>query len=625
MPAICSEAFRVVPSVPSFWHKLSTEDSNDVLFAFMRSQLDCLSEAGWLRAGLDILAGIASNDVPYLCNADPFILDLAPADQFHIRQCLALFSKRADVDIGVDRKAAAERKFESAERACALTNACFRAWSQGRFQFRPGVESVLHGAQRKISDLLGNVPSWELVRPRFGPGATTATPKKNACPVVKLKSGLQCSTNFPDRSLERAAADDFCPSLRNHGDEVEVGIHLSRVSFVPKNAKIERAICVEPMLNSMYQLGLGDWVATRLRRVGIDIRDQSANQRAARYGSISGVSATLDLSSASDTVAKGLVEHLLSSDWYDLLLGLSTREGVVGGKITYFEKISSMGNGFTFPLETLVFWALAQATKELVCPNHRTRVLVYGDDIIAPVPCVPLLVEVLSALGFTLNSQKSFWAGPFRESCGCDYVLGENVRPVYVDDALTGEDFYRLRNFFYRRGDFNSARFWEDRIDPSGRLYGPDGFGDGHLVISEYKPFLKPGDHEGGFRFTTHGRRPRYLNRKLADTISERIEFQPLVWNPKRKEWVRSKGKCRGRVFHRRHEALVRSLATYTAYRAEERVLTLTSSDALRSRGEHVYADRRMPDPQTGDDEDFFVVPGTGKGTRTNIYIFETP
>jgi len=612
------------PVVPSFWHKLSSEESNNVLFDFSRLLLDRLSESGWVAAGLDILASITSNDLRSLCYDDRHdaIMGLSADDQFIVRQCLALFSKREDLDIGIDRKRVATEKFIAAEQLCRETNALFRAWSQGRLQFSPRVEQVLHLAQYKIAKLLGECPSLDAVRLRFGPGATTATPKKNACPVVKLKSGIQCSTNFPvDDVLSKP--EYFNPAVDQDKNDVEVAIHLSKVEFVPKNAKTYRAICVEPMFNSMHQNGLGDLLAARLRRVGIDIADQSANQRAALYGSISGESATLDLSSASDTVSVGLVKHLFPDTWSDLLLSLSTREGVVDGKMTVFEKLSSMGNGFTFPVETIVFWALAQAAKDVIAPNHRYRVLVYGDDIIIPTSAVPLLREVLRCCGFLLNSSKSFWEGPFRESCGCDYVLGQSVRPIFVSDALEGADFFRLRNFFHARGD-SLATFWESRIDPSARLYGPSGYGDGHLH-SEVFPVIRK-DHWGadmGAMFETYGRKPKSLDRRVVERLAEVVSYRPMEWDGDTRRWVRSRNKIRFHSFHEKYYGLVRKLATYTAMRAEDRVLILTPSDALRSRGTHVYSDRRMPDPQPGN-EGIFTTPGDGARIKQRVYIFKT-
>jgi len=74
-----------------------------------------------------------------------------------------------------------------------------------------------------------------------------------------------------------------------------------------------------------------------------------------------------------------------------------------------------MGNGFTFPLETLIFWALTRA----VCGSTAT-VSAYGDDIICPSDRAEDVIAVLTEVGFSVNLEKSFWNGPFRESCGSD-------------------------------------------------------------------------------------------------------------------------------------------------------------------------------------------------------------
>jgi len=622
MPTFRSEVSGGNALVPSYWHTLTSKESDYVLFDFSRLLLDRLSESGWVAAGFGVLASITSGDIRDLCNHDrhDIVMDLSADDQIVIRQCLSLFQKREDIDIGFDRKRVATEKFIAAEQLCRETNSHFQAWSQGRLQFPPRIDGILHAAQYKITKLLGEVPSLDTIRLRFGPGATTATPKKNACPVVKLKSGIQCSTNFPLDVIP----GNFNPATYEDRDDIEVGIHLSKVEFVPKNAKTYRAICVEPMLNSMYQNGLGDLLASRLRRVGIDIRDQSANQRAAMYGSISGESATLDLSSASDTVSVGLVKHLFPDAWSDLLLQLSTREGVVDGKMVTFEKLSSMGNGFTFPIETIIFWALAQSVTDVSAPRHRCRVLVYGDDIIVPTPAVPLLREVLAACGFLLNSEKSFWTGNFRESCGCDYVHGQSVRPVFVSNALTGADFYRIRNFFHARGDYVLRDFWENRIEVSSRLYGPEGYGDGHLHSMTYPTIRKPHwSDDMGSMFETYGTKPKSLDRRSAEHLAETYSFRPYIWSEEGQKWVRSFTKVRRREYHLRHYALVRKLATYTALRAADRQLTLTDSDSLRSKGTHVYADRRMPDPQP--DRDEFTIPGDGARVKQRVYIFKTP
>lgn len=341
---------------------LEKEIANEILATLCRYHLDQVSPDGWLTAGSDIAGYLGDGRFSGLVLFDPDLLGLTAHDQYHLRQCLALFSKRTDIDVGVDRRAVAVAKFREAEARCRMTNSCFRAWKQGRFQFRPLVERVLHAASMKISRVLGDCPSLSDLRPHFGPGATTQVPKKNACLLTKLQRVPACSANFtePEEALRQV--------WRGNGEAeewVDIEIHAARLSFVPKNAKTDRAICTEPQLNGMFQLAVGDVIADRLRRVGIDIRDQTPNQRAAMRGSISGETATLDLTSASDTVSLGLVEHLLPEDWNNLLLRLRSCEVEYEGEILELAKISSMGNGFTFPLETLIFWALATSVQEI--------------------------------------------------------------------------------------------------------------------------------------------------------------------------------------------------------------------------------------------------------------------
>lgn len=103
--------------------------------------------------------------------------------------------------------------------------------------------------------------------------------------------------------------------------------------------------------------------------------------------------------------------------------------GDLGGVEFEYEKFSSMGNGFTFELETVIFYALARA-----CGGSKACTHVFGDDIITESEVVPLLREVLDFCGFVVNEEKSFSSGSFRESCGHDYFDGVFVRPVFWQD-----------------------------------------------------------------------------------------------------------------------------------------------------------------------------------------------
>lgn len=413
---------------------------------------------------------------------------LTANEVIHCRQALAFFQKLPDLEIGYDKEERAMKKFLEAEELCRQTNTILRKVRRGEFSYSPRVSGVIHAAQRKIARILGDVPSLGKLDLHFGPGATRATKKKDASIRRKLAERLQCSEELsplvPFLMEELPHLTDIHSALTRTDEDGEewdlltVEIMPCKLSFVPKNAKTFRSICTEPGLNTLVQLGFGQYMARRLAAFGIDIRVQTVNQNRAYEGSLTGALATLDLSSASDTISKEVVFELLPLDWANALS--RARSGSVqlpDGSVISQEKFSSMGNGFTFPLETLIFWSLAAAC----CPQDSDATA-YGDDLIVPTECYPLLVEVLVALGFVVNLSKSYHDGPFRESCGKDYFRGTDVRPYYPDGWLTGQSLFVLHNWYARKGDTERAKRVLNRINPALVLWGPDGYGDGHLL-----------------------------------------------------------------------------------------------------------------------------------------------
>lgn len=159
--------------------------------------------------------------------------------------------------------------------------------------------------------------------------------------------------------------------------------------------------------------------------------------------------ATIDLSNASDTICKTLVKVLLPPKWFSLLDSLRATHTLIEGKWVKLEKFSSMGNGFTFELETLLFSSLARAV--LLFKGYDARlgedVLTYGDDIIVPTSFASDVVAVLKYFGFEPNMDKTFIEGPFRESCGGDYFQGKAVRPYFLkENPCAPEDLINVAN-----------------------------------------------------------------------------------------------------------------------------------------------------------------------------------
>jgi len=449
------------------------------------------------------------------------------------RQLFAFFGKNIDVPLNVDREAAAFDKFIESEHICRNINRKFRALSRTGHS-DPYVESVLFTAQRKIASILGSsdfiegsFPSLSCLKMCFGPGSNVNV-KKNTSARWKLSSIPACSTNMlsilPDVLSELPAICDFWKiSESNDSWIVPVFLMDGELMFVAKNAKIDRSIIVEPSLNTLVQKGIGLFLKDRLQMFGINLFDQhvgrNSNRRRAMLASVDNSLMTIDLSSASDTIATEIVKSLLPFDWFSLM-DSSRTTSVLYKKLDQkfeLEKFSSMGNGFTFELETLIFYALTYAICEVegVTPD----ISVYGDDIIAPRAIFEKLKYIFNEVGFSINDKKSYIDGPFRESCGGDYFLGQDIRPYYQKKNWSYADLFSFHNFLIRKGLnhlFPSLLSEVQMAIPNSiKIYGPDGFGDGHL-LGDWKPIPYKADYGwGGAVFFTYVQSPRQLKKFL--------------------------------------------------------------------------------------------------------------
>jgi hypothetical protein len=216
-------------------------------------------------------------------------------------------------------------------------------------------------------------------------------------------------------------------------------VETNRVVVVPKNWKTGRTIAAEPDGNLPFQLAFDAYVKDRLRsKTGIDLSSQVRNQQYALSASLNGEHATVDFSMASDTVALEAAAWLFPTQWFEFLTAVRSRRGQytpskelllsdpsTRGRTWHYAKLSSMGNGTTFCVETLMFAAIAYAVgSKTIC--------VYGDDVVVDAGAYPAYCRLAKFLGFTVNLEKSYAAGPFRESCGEHYFQGRLVTPFYL-------------------------------------------------------------------------------------------------------------------------------------------------------------------------------------------------
>lgn len=296
----------------------------------------------------------------------------------------------------------------------------------------------------------------------------------------------------------------------------------SKTTAVPKNEEALRIICGEPSGNMLLQLAGGRFIELALTGIGLNIHTQQPkNRRLACRGSIDGSVCTVDLKSGSDRGARSMIHRLWPEEWVSFFEKVRCATTYIPKlkKDVQLGMMSTMGNGFTFPVMTLTLLALVYANRRV---NHNGRhnfvdwssTAVFGDDIIVPTEEYHTLREVLENFGYIVNNDKSFFSGRFRESCGGDYFGGVDVTPFYVRRLATESDVYVVMN---------------QLLDWSSKIGVPLVRSLRYLRSLVEKPCIVPGwcNPDSGVRLAQAPRRYKYLKpypmqRELLNTIIPR-------------------------------------------------------------------------------------------------------
>lgn len=228
----------------------------------------------------------------------------------------------------------------------------------------------------------------------------------------------------------------------------------NEIKVVPKNALIGRLIAKEPPGSNLVQKGIDLEMRLLLERAyGINLKYQEPNQLLAFRGSLFDAYdpyVTIDVKDASQSVITGLVRSLSNPFWFELMNSTRSQYGKLpDGSLHKYELFCSMGNGFCFPLETHIFAAICSAAYEYCGVKNDFRC--YGDDIVVRQSTALVVIEILNACGFQVNTSKTFIHGPFRESCGANWYGGLDVTPGYYEDPVTSRaELYALHNSLHK-------------------------------------------------------------------------------------------------------------------------------------------------------------------------------
>lgn len=301
--------------------------------------------------------------------------------------------------------------------------------------FEPSTLHWFEEAKHIVAQLLGPLDSvWSDIWPlcAYGPGTFNGAQAPVSYSLhYKIGGDQTATTEVIGLYLE--IVREFFPRIEGLlKDKRLTVLKGNRLSHVAKDAKKCRPISIEPSCNIFLQQGVGRYLMRTFRSRGfLDLyHGQELNRKKASCLS----NGTIDLSSASDTIYRALVKALLPADWYYLMDLIRSKTWSFRDQTGVYENFSSQGNGFTFPLESLIFKAICMASTGLTA----REVTVYGDDMILPLEHCPNAIKALTACGFIVNDEKSYYGQHddcrrfFRESCGADYYMGELVTPVYI-------------------------------------------------------------------------------------------------------------------------------------------------------------------------------------------------
>lgn len=398
-----------------------------------------------------------------------------------------------------DKSAVAMSSFIEAERQCFITNKVrIPHILSGR---SPHLFERFCSISRRISHVLGTCPRLDELVCRFGPGASSSCGGKFNTLVHKLSVTSPAATPRLKQLIEETGfsvwANNWslyraCVAEIVDGEVSTVpDIHplaYNKLCFVPKNGKTDRAICIEPDLNIYFQLGAGEYIRNRMRlKLGLDLDNLAdRNKCLARIGSREDSLSTIDLRAASDTISMKLVEWLLPEDWYKLLCTLRSPKTIYpDGTVHLNEKFSSMGNGFTFELESLIFTCILREANRLYVGDDYIAQS-FGDDCIINREGSAEAINLMESLGFAVNEEKSFTSGLFRESCGGDFFNGHPVRPYFLKRSILDvRDLFTIANRIRKSSCVSLNEYFADkryrpvwclierRVPRGARVYGP--------------------------------------------------------------------------------------------------------------------------------------------------------
>lgn len=397
--------------------------------SFAQRFYSCVGSPLSVAQNLHVASGDYQGANSVRCNPDYYQEPERFAEDYQVAE---LLKKSVSIPgyTDVQRDSAALSKFLACEVTNAQTNTRLMNEAQPSW-FGDYSYHFLHVLGDLDTTALGRVADLA----KFGPGTNVGVAGDGLVPSIKYDTNPVCTEGLLPLLrgvMPELVVDFWGDNLLEKTKVVPGNAHFT----VPKAWDVNRCAAKEPLWNSWLQGGIGRYIEKRLIRFGVDLHNQGLNQSLAEHAHRFDL-ATIDLSSASDMMSRVLVWLSLCYNgceqgkrWFHLLDSARSKSMRLPDKTEIaLEMFASMGNAFTFPLETAIFLAVC---RSVVPRGSWWLMTAYGDDIIVPQRYAIEVIERLEYLGFKVNSKKTCLAGTFFESCGTDWFQGQNVRPFYL-------------------------------------------------------------------------------------------------------------------------------------------------------------------------------------------------
>lgn len=461
----------------------------------------------------------------------------------------------------------------------ALEKAAFRGWYENEVKLRSVDYNpvALKNLRHIVSWLLeGFKVDVDAFTPHHGPGFTAER-------VGRGIESKNSSMTVPNRHRRYYASEhSLYPDFQGYYDNSEKAAELT---FVPKNYKTMRTICMEPAGMMYIQQGIRDqlykFFSTSRMALFCHLRDQTYNQVAAREGSYRRQIDTIDLSSASDLVSWRLVKGIFPFPiLYDLYFSRSPQVRYKDFFVLEQEKYAPMGSALCFPIQCIVFTAVVIGTgisqvygldlcvdplpstdvEALFCQAFRKEgeverhgsqryasPTIFGDDICLDYRLTSNTMRNLEKLGFIVNVAKSFiGSDTFRESCGKFFSRGFDVSMMKLNVAISGNEEIDIAelaglvdqaNLAYDHGYMNLRRFLVisalyidvEKLAPQECGRNPILFSNDEDQVLAIRFVPRAGDenrHLRQFRFGTAKIRP--LPSKVSEASDSQRRISPI-------------------------------------------------------------------------------------------------